>query len=340
MGAIDKVWLGARIIVQLAVAIPCILWFMLAALAIPGYLTAGFIFPPFCCVVGCIVCCLMLRSTWKRGREFRELFKIHIHFDDWIDADDDVVTGPLLCSREVSKKFLDFHKFELKLAFAITALLYAWSAWDWYLELYILRPAELEDAKAGTKCGCIDPNVNANGVERCNEWSELGPSCRPCDFLENDADCNVVPEMGAGVYSCKNATADNRRTCSPRSAEVKARIKAADEHDDRCLETCCPTDPNCRAWVDKMTGDYPVLYMCPTVDDGYIAYATFSCHADASWLQLTGTVALIYLITVLSRTCCLPGPKKAIKAAVPVAKEIIGMEETEEEKAITKLDAA
>jgi hypothetical protein len=85
-----------------------------------------------------------------------------------------------------------------------------------------------------------------------------------------------------------------------------------------------------------MTGDYPFLHMCPSVDDGYIAYATFSCHADASWLQLTGTVALIYLITVLSRTCCLPAPKKAIKSAIPVAKEAMGMEVTEEEKAIKK----
>jgi hypothetical protein len=321
--AIEKVWLCSRITLQLLAMIPCMLWFMLSLVGIPGYLSAGFFFPVFCQITGCIICCLMLRSLWKRGREFRELFKIHINFDDWIDADDDYVAGPLLCvKQQVSRRLLDFHKTELKIAFAITFFLYAWSAWDWYLELYILRPAELEAHKDGTKCGCISPHVNANGVDACDEWSDLGPSCRPCGWLDESPDCLAVPNA-TGIYSCADKpNPDVRGWCGDKDSS------------GRCIETCCPSDPNCRAWVDKMTSDYPVLHMCPTVNDGYIGYATFSCHADGSWLMIVGTIALIYLVTLLLRTLCLPTPKTKIKAAIPVAKEIIGMEVAEEEKAI------
>jgi hypothetical protein len=106
----------------------------------------------------------MFRSLWKRGREVRELFKIHIDFDDWIDDDDDLVTAPLACtSQKVSRRFYNFHKLELKFAIGLTAFLYAWSTWNWYLEMNVIRPAELEAHKAGTKCGCIS-DVQSSGV--------------------------------------------------------------------------------------------------------------------------------------------------------------------------------
>jgi hypothetical protein len=283
----------------------------------------------------------MFRSLFKRGREVRELFKIHINFDDWIDADEDFETAPLACtSQQVSRRFLDFHKLELKLAFALTAFLWCWCAWNWYLELNIIRPEELDAHKAGTKCGCISPDVNANGVDRCNEWSELGPSCRPCDDLDDDPDCFVVPEMGPGIYSCKNATTDQPRgtarganggLCRKRPSDHKL---ASAEHDERCFEVCCPSDPNCKAWVDKMESDYPVLYTCPdVVDDGFY-HETFSCYADAAWMTMTGTLSLTYLVTLLVRTCFLPEAKPRIKTAVPVVKEALGMPQTEEEEAI------
>jgi hypothetical protein len=267
---------------------------------------------------------MMLRSLWKRGREFRELFKIHIDFDDWIDADEELVTNPLMCvKQQVSKRGLNSHKFELKLAFFLTAFLYSWSGLTWYIELNVLRPAELEAHKDGTKCGCISPHVNANGLDACDEWSELGPSCRPCDSLEEDPECIPVPEMGQGIYEC------------PQYAGTSQCQTLKGSSDDRCFETCCPSDPNCKAWTDEMSDTHLLVNICPTVYDGQHSYATFSCHADASWMQLTATVALIYLVTLLLRTLCLPKPKAAIKAAVPAVKQAVGLPEEEEEKAIT-----
>jgi hypothetical protein len=82
-----------------------------------------------------------------------------------------------------------------------------------------------------------------------------------------------------------------------------------------------------------MKSDYPMLYTCLDVHDGFY-HEVFSCHADAAWMQLTGTLSLIYVVTLLVRTCFLPAAKPKIKAAIPVVKEAMGIPETEEEKAI------
>jgi hypothetical protein len=72
-----------------------------------------------------------------------------------------------------------------------------------------------------------------------------------------------------------------------------------------------------------------LLMICPTVVDGVDTYATFSCHADAAWLTLTGTIALIYLLTLLIRTLFLPTSKKMRENAVPepMAKTVGTMDE-------------
>jgi hypothetical protein len=308
---------------------------MMAAYAAPAYASVGFYFPPFCQIMGSLIFCLMLRSIWKRGREFRELFKIHIHFDDWIDADTETVTTPFMCvKQEVSKRAWISHKFELKFAFGITALFYLWAYTSWYVEMHILRPAEMKDSMDGTKCGCIEPHVNANGLDACDKLSELGPSCRPCHPLEDDPECHQVPDDECefnggncvGVFEC------------PKYVGTSKCQKLKGSADDRCFETCCPSDPNCKKWTDKMENEHIMVNMCPTVSDDYTGYATFSCHADYGWLQMTGTVSLLYLLTVLARTLCLPKSKsqEAIKSALPVVKEVLGMPIEEEEKGIAQ----
>jgi hypothetical protein len=83
-----------------------------------------------------------------------------------------------------------------------------------------------------------------------------------------------------------------------------------------------------------MESDYPALHTCPdVVDDGFY-HETFSCYADAAWMMMTGTISVIYVVTLLVRTCFLPAAKPRIKAAVPVVKETMGMPQTEEEEAI------
>jgi hypothetical protein len=306
----------------------------MAAYAAPAYASVGFYFPPFCQIMGSLIFCLMLRSIWKRGREFRELFKIHIQFDDWIDADTEVVTTPLMCvKQEVSKRVWNTHKFEMKFALFLVVLFQMWSNATYYVELNILRPAEKRDAIEGTKCGCIEPNVNSNGLDACDEWSALGPSCRPCDPLEEDPECVPVPEDECefndgncvGIYEC------------PHYAGTDKCQKLKGSNDDRCFETCCPSDPRCEKWTDKMEKEHPIVNMCPTVHDEYTGYATFSCHADYGWSNYTSVVAAIYLLSLLARTLCLPKSKaqETIKAAIPVVKQTVGMPEEEEEKGIT-----
>jgi hypothetical protein len=330
--ATDKIWLCARVFLQFLATIPACFWFLLTAYAVPGYAARGFYKEPLLALLGCLICCLFLRSLWKRGREVRELFKIHIDFDDWIDADEEFVNGPLMCMpQQVSKRALDFHKSELKLAFLLTFVLYSFSFVLQYTELYVLRPAELEAHKAGTKCGCITPHVNANGLDACDEWSELGASCRPCDVLEDDPECSPVPEMGVGIYECPHYV--NQENAYGNNACQKLK----DSSDDRCFETCCPSDPNCKKWTDKMNDEHMLVWLCPTVHEGTHGYSTFSCHADYQWMQLVGVLAIIYDITLLFRTLCLPqSKKKEVKAALPVVQHVMGLSAGEEEKPITE----
>jgi hypothetical protein len=263
--AVDKAWFCARALVQLGAMIPSILWILLSIVIIPAYSGIGWYAPVFCSIAGIFLCLFILRSLWKRGRELRELFQVHINFDDWIDNDDEVVAGPLMClPQEVSKRALDFHKWELKAAVALTLFFYGWSLVCWYAEWYILTPAEIEAHEAHSKCGCIKM---VNG--ECVEASDLGPSCKPSE---------------------------------------------------------CPADPNCRAWSEDMANKHSILMICPAVSEGADTYATFSCHADAAWLTLTGTIALMWLVTLLCRTICLPTPRKkqAIKAALPPMAKSVG----------------
>lgn len=266
--AVEKAWFCGRALVQFIVMIPCLLWVVLSFYAIPVYSSIGWYAPVFCSIVGIFSCFFMLVSLWKRGRDLRELFKIHIHFDDWIDEDDETVTGPLQCvPQQVSRRALDYHKWELKIAIALTLFLYTWSAICWYVELNMLTPAETDAHLAGTKCGCIK-SVN----RECVEASPLGESCRPSD---------------------------------------------------------CPSDPNCRAWTSEMADKHSILMICPTVSPDADTTGTFSCHADAAWLSLTGTVALMYLLTLALRTVCLPSSRK--KKQIQVAQAALGVPMGEDE---------
>jgi len=185
--------------------------------------------------------------------------------------------------------------------------------------------------------------VQANGIGSCERWSEAGASCRPCDILDDDPECYLLPEnlTGPGMYSCKNETVypdganfltfPIRSTCS---APDEPRSSADPHSSSRCIETCCPDDPNCKAWTDKMHDKHwPILAFCPTVYEGEFIYSTFSCYADHAWMQLTGTVALIYLVILLLRTFCLPKSKKMMKGAIPVVSHAVGMPKEEEEEA-------
>jgi hypothetical protein len=214
--------------------IPCFLWTILSIIIIPAYSGIGWYGPVFASVVGIFICLFILRSLWKRGRELRESFQIHIQFDDWIDSD------------ESMQKSRDYHFFELKVAFAITLFLFMWSGICWYVEWYILTPAE-------------------------------------------------APGMG--------------KPC------------------ERCNPDVCPQDPNCRAWADGMAEKHSILMICPTVSDGADTYVTFSCHADASWLTITGSISLFWVLTLLLKG--LPLPKK--RASMPALSTTVGSAEHKKE---------
>jgi hypothetical protein len=285
----------------------------------------------------------MLRSIWKRGREFREMFNIHIHFDDWLDADEETVeplmlkgcagAGGCAGTQNVSKRAWKAHTKELAFSAFLVFFLYSWSALTHYLENSVLQPRELKDAQEGTKCGCIEPHVNANGLDACTEWSTKGPSCRPCEQLEEDPECFARPDMGNGIYECPHFGELYGDAGGYRSKSCQ---KIKDSDDDRCYETCCPNDPRCESWTDMMLSEYPILHICPTVNDDYNGYATFSCAADTGWARMTGNIALLYFVTVLSRSLCLPKARtpQTIKSALPTGKQV-GMVVEEEEKAQT-----